>query len=92
MKHIEYFVHVILKATDDNPSFAGKEEEWYAGRDGKTVLGETYRKYGRIILDGWRRKHFAERYIKKDTEYYNTKAKYWNIKKIEIVTDEREEW
>lgn len=55
-----YIVKTTSIATDNNHNFKGETRTYFTGKGGWSA---------HKITDGWKRKHFAERYIKKCKEW-----------------------
>lgn len=58
-----YIVKVIAKATDKNKNFKGETSIYYYGKGEEEVFNLNYAKEY-----GWKRRHFAERYVKEQKE------------------------
>lgn len=79
----QYVVRELLTATDDNPNFAGQTQEWYCTKD-RAYTAKQWGMWHKII-EGWKRKHFAEMFVRNEVEWYKTKSKYWTLTEIEII-------
>lgn len=68
-----YFVKTTSKAKDNNKNFKGVTETYYEGKGGIQIFNLQYDK-----TEGWKRRHFAERYIEQCKEW-DANEKYWTM-------------
>lgn len=73
----QYIVKVTYTANEKNRGFAGQQDIWYRGKNGDSDKQTTLFEMG--ILEGWKRRHFAEMHIKNDNPEY-----FWD-KEYEVI-------